>query len=109
MLNNLGDKEKEKKVLDKIVYEIVPNFIFNYKPKEVIKKINPYESKSFIKNLLFTITNGENDKEFKNVLKAEKLFYLYADKKDFPLIMENLKSYSNSYRASSQARESLDD
>ncbi|MEK6844647.1 MAG: hypothetical protein AABX44_00135, partial [Nanoarchaeota archaeon] len=108
MLNNLDDDKKEKEVLDKIVYGIIPNFRFYNEPKEIIKKINPYENKGFIKKLLFTITEEDNQR-FDDSLKAEKLFYLYNRKEHIPLIMESLKLHSKLYNRYSQSRESLDD
>ena len=96
MLNNLNDDKKEKEVFDRIVYEIIPDFQFDNKPKNILKKINPYEDKNFIKRMLFTITKEKNSKQDReDSLKAEKLFYLYGRKEHLPLIIEYLKLVSN--------------
>jgi len=108
MLNNLNDNKKEKKVLDRIVYEILPNFQFDNQPKNITKKINPYENKNFIKRMLFTITKEKNSKQDQeDSLKAEKLFYLYGRTEHLPLIIKELKSYSILYNLFRQSEDSL--
>ncbi|MDP2672707.1 MAG: hypothetical protein Q8O84_02760 [Nanoarchaeota archaeon] len=108
MLNNLDDNQKEKRVLDKIIYGIIPNFKFDNEPKEIIRKINPFKNKKFIENLLHTIKYNSSG-EFKDSSKAEKLFYLYADKNHIPWLVKDLKSISIAYNDSRDARDSLDD
>ncbi len=109
ILKNLNGNEKN--ILDKLVYEIFPNFTWDDNPTNEINKINPPKNEKFIKNLLYAIKSDGNNysKEFRDPSKAEELFCFYADKNHIPLLVKDLKSISRAYNQSCNAHDSLDD